>query len=178
VLFRLIAASRRGQQQRDAARSEITSNLALASRSRDEAEIYELVRAAARVVNRLYAREIARVPGRQLQAHHRPGVAEHTATFARTRAGRRRASISRRINGNVRNLTRQELAIAYIDPNARLRRLRPLEERRRLIRVYVEQQIDEEMEAQVELGRVPLEEFHLDIFTRDVHLGEVHANEP
>jgi hypothetical protein len=43
--------------------------------------------------------------------------------------------------------------------------------------VYVKQQIDREIEAQASAGVVPLEEFHLDILTRDVHLGDVHGNQ-
>jgi uncharacterized protein YbgA (DUF1722 family) len=170
--------SRERQERKDAAYVSMRRYLEQAAQATNEVTIYARVRDAARVVNQLYSADVATMPGRQLQAHHRPGVAERTATFAKTRAFRRRVAIERRINDQVGNLKREEIAIAFTQPPTQGNPGVPRgdAERQALIRVYVEQQIDKEITDQARSKVVPLEEFHLDILTRDVHLGEVHSN--
>ena len=165
VLLDLVDKSSVADPLKNEARGAVASNLMRASLSRDEREIYRLVGAACRAVNQLYAAEIATTPERQLQAHHRPGVRESSPTFAETRAGRKRASVARRIRDNVANLTPQEQAIAD----------RPAAQRPALIREYVQQILEAEIERKTEQGIAPLEEFDLDVLTSGFHLGTIHA---
>lgn len=166
VLLDLVDKSDKDDSLKAAARGAIASNLMKASLSTDEKEIYKLVNKAVRAVNNLYAETIATVPDKQLQAHHRPGVSESSPTFPKTRAGRKRASVAKRIADNVANLTAEENAISE----------RPAGERPALIREYVLQLLEEEIEKKIESGAGPLEEFDLDVITREVHLGQIHGS--
>ena len=69
------------------------------------------------------------------------------------------------IKNNVANLTAEEKAIAA----------RPAAERPALIREYVSQLLTKEIETKTEKGAGPLEEFDLDVFTQEVHIGKIHA---
>ncbi len=164
VLLDLIDKSMEPEPLKAAARATVASSLMRASKSTDEKEIYRLVNAAARAVNNLYAATIADVPGKALQAHHRPGVSESSPTFPQTRAGRKRASVAKRIKDNVANLTPEEKAIGA----------RPAKERPALIRAYVAQLLEKEMQSKTEKGLGPLDEFDLDVITAEVHLGQIH----
>jgi hypothetical protein len=118
------------------------------------------------------------MPGRKLQAHHRPGVKERMATFAKTRALRKRPELARRIKTkSPADLTAVERGIAYRRDRKGREILRPVRERREGIRQYIAQQIEQQVETQVEAGFVPLEEFDLDLLTTSAHLGKVHAHE-
>jgi predicted secreted protein len=165
VLLDLIDKSDGTESDKAAAQASVASNLMAASQSTNEKEIYRSVQVACRAVNNLYKAEIASVPGAQLQAHHRPGVSASSPAFPETRAGRLRASIANRIQNNVANLKPEEKAIG----------LRPASERPALIREYVQQLLDVEIQSKVEKSTGPLEEFDLDVLTADVHLGQVHA---
>jgi Domain of unknown function (DUF4157) len=165
VLLDLIDDSTASKARKRDAQAEVASNLMRARRSTNEREIYRLVSAACRAVNELYAAEIAVTDDAQLQAHHRPGVSESSPTFPTTRAERKRASVARRIRDDVDNLNREEQAIAA----------RPASERPALIRDYVARLIEAEIERKVEKGIEPLDEFDLDVLTKKVHLGQIHA---
>ena len=165
VLLDLIDKSSEPEPRKAAARATVASNLMRASQSTDEKEIYRVVNNAARAVNQLYATTIASLPGKALQAHHRPGVSESSPTFPQTRAGRKRASVAQRIANNVANLTPEEKAIG----------VRPASERPALIREYVAQLLEKEIQSKTEKGAGPLDEFDLDVMTAEVHLGQIHG---
>jgi len=159
VLMTYITDSQVSNARKAAARVIVDTQLDLAAAATDGDSIYNYLRQASAAVNRLYNSDVV-----QLQVHHEERVRGNPATFARTRAQRIRASISRRINNNVQNLTPEEQAIAAVQDPAR---------RLELIRLYAQQRL----EGEIEDNPVQHEEVEMDVMTREAHLGGVHGNE-
>ncbi|MCG8346024.1 MAG: DUF4157 domain-containing protein [Chlorobiales bacterium] len=136
--------------------NKITEKIDAALEATDGDTIYNRLKDAQRIVNRLFSEKVV-----ELHVHHEERVKDYPATFPRTRLQRIRSRIARRIKNDAKNLSAEEIAIAKIDDT---------NQRRLMIRELSKRELEKDIENNPEV----LDEVEMDVMTREAHLGSVH----
>ncbi|NAS14296.1 eCIS core domain-containing protein [Poritiphilus flavus] len=155
VLASLIRRSSLSSQQKIDKIKETNKAIDDAGASESEAQIYYYLRKAQRIVNDIYAAEVASVPP-NLEAHHIDRVGENPNTFEKTKKNRIRIKLKKKIKSLPQAEQDRMAAQSEADQKA-------------ILSLWVEQVYEQEVEDK---GDELLDEISLVIATREIHRGK------